>query len=230
LPAASLPAVVNLLVFVLVLAFLGPHASAFVASRLPHSGLGYYLLVVPTLVILWLLVFLICILLVNLLGNVIAGPFNDALSAQVERIEGRLPEERFEFAKVITRFGTSIGIELKKWGLYLLALLALAPLHLVPIAGSVLWTGLGGLLSFWFLGFEYLDYCFSRRNFTFADRRRFCFDRCAETIGQGIAIALTLLVPPFTLLMMPLSVVGSTLLFLDLEKETQAGSTPAPGR
>ncbi|MBI4864597.1 MAG: EI24 domain-containing protein [Candidatus Riflebacteria bacterium] len=214
---AVLPFVVNTVLFCLVLVLLGPRANGLVNSLLPGGGWSWYLLVVPAFLLAWLLVILLGALLVTVFGTLIAGPFNEMLSARVEALEGRLPPEAvLNWRQALGQMGASVLHELWKWGLYLLCLVVLAPLHLIPVVGSVSWTVVGSVLSFWFLGFEYLDYCFSRRRLSFADRRRFCAVHLKECLGLGMSVAATLVVPFVNLVTMPLSVVGATLLYLDL--------------
>jgi len=230
LPLAALPALANFLVFLAVIWALAPRATGLVHKLLPGWDAGWYWIVIaPLLVLAWALVFLLGILLINLLGNVIACPFNDILSAHVEKCERRLPVETVSWGQTVSRMGISALHELKKWIFYFLCLAILLPLHLVPVIGSILWTVVCGILSFWFLGFEYIDYSFSRRNLSFAERKAFCLDHFCETVGLGMSVSGTLFIPLCGLLVMPLSVVGSTLLYLELtpigipKNENEAG-------
>jgi CysZ protein len=215
LPIAALPLLANSAILMMVFFTLGPHVSGWVKSLLPSSNWGYalYILLLP---VVWSLALLLGALIVNLFGTIVASPFNEMLSARVEAKEGRLPQDQLlSWAATIARFGVVVLDEIKKWALYLLVMALLAFLWLIPIAGSIAFTFLGGLVTFWFLGYEYLDHCFSRRAMRFADRRAFCWKNKSAIIGLGMAITGATLIPFVFFVMMPVAVVGATLVFVE---------------
>jgi CysZ protein len=229
-PLAALPALVNLVVWAGIVALILGRAGRLVDALVPASGWAHYLLYVPALVLAYLVVLVVAAVLVHFFGSLVAAPFNDLLSARVERLEGRQVDEEGGVLRALARFGGSLIDELKKWGLYVVCLVALAPLLLVPIAGQLAWPVASSLVTFWFLAYEYLDYPFSRRGFRFADRRAFCWTHFRPMVGMGISVTVTTFVPLVCFVLMPLSVVGGTLLYLDLEPAAGAtqSSPPAP--
>ncbi len=220
LPYAIIPFIVSALLFLgavhLAWNVIPGYFSALVSYLSPGDGgffrqLLYYILCilvgVPVLVA--------AALLFNVLGGFVAGPFNDALSAKVERIVGgKCPEEGPFFA---TLRRTAL-MEAKRLLFYGAAMIALLPTDLVP--------GLGfacrGLAALFFLAFEYLDYPMARRGLPFAKRLKIVFGRPSWSLGLGSGSALLLLFPPTALLCIPLCVVASTLLYLDVLEPPQA--------
>lgn len=217
LPIAALPLLANTAVLFLVFFTLGPYAGDWVKSLLPAAGWARMLLFVPLQILAWGVALVLGAIIVNLFGTIIASPFNEMLSARVEMHEGRLPPDRLlGWGQTLARFGVVVFDEIKKWVLYLLVMTLLAFLWLIPILGSVLFTVLGGLVTFWFLGYEYLDHCFSRRHMRFADRRAFCWRNASSIIGLGMAITGGTLIPFVFFVVMPVATVGATLLYVEL--------------
>ena len=216
-PFAALPLIVNMVVLVVLVFVLGRHVSDWVGAVVPAAGWQYVVFGLPLKILAWGVAFLIGGLMVNLFGALIASPFNDVLSGRVELLEGRLPQDQIHtWAQALARFGLVLIDELKKWTVYLFVMACLLPLLLVPFAGHLAFTCLGALVTFWFLGFEYLDYCFSRRHLRFAERRQFCWAHKTAIIGLGASITCASMIPLSLFVVMPLAVVGATLLFLDL--------------
>ena len=217
IPFASLPLMANMVVLFALVFVLGPHAAHWVDSVLPREGWKHVLFSIPLQIVAWGLALAIGAVFVNLFGTLIASPFNDILSGRVESLEGRLPADRIlSWGQAVARIGLVLIDELKKWTVYLAVMAALLPLVLIPVAGHLAFTLLGSLVTFWFLGFEYLDYCFTRRHMHFAERRTFCWRNKTAIIGLGAAVTTATMIPFANFVVMPLAVVGATLLFLDL--------------
>lgn len=221
LPLAALPLLANMAVLTLMVFILGPHVSTWVsqwvAGIVAPGSAWYYVLVIPLKLLAWFLALATGAVFVNLFGTLIASPFNDMLSAKVETIEGRLPDDQVRsWSQAVARIGLVMLDEAKKWAVYVLVMLCLVPLMLVPVAGHLAFSFLGALVTFWFLGFEYLDYCFSRRATRFTERRQFCWANKGAIVGLGAAITCGTMIPFAGFVVMPLAVVGATLLFLDL--------------
>lgn len=217
LPIAVLPLLANMAVLTLLVLILGPYTSGWVERFMPQAGWARTLAYIPLKMLGWGIALAAGAVFVNLFGALIASPFNEVLSGKVEALEGRFPDDQVRtWSQAVARFSGALVDEVKKWTVYLALMALLVPLMLVPIAGHIAFSVLGSLLTFWFLGFEYLDYCFSRRNLRFTARRRFCWANKTAIIGLGAAITTATMIPFAGLVVMPLAVVGATLLFLDL--------------
>lgn len=221
LPLAALPLLANMAVLTLMVFILGPHVSGWVthwvAGIVTPGSAWYYVLVIPLKLLAWFLALATGAVFVNLFGTLIASPFNDMLSAKVETLEGRIPADQVRsWSQAVGRMGLVMIDELKKWTVYVLVMACLVPLMLVPVAGHLAFSFLGALVTFWFLGFEYLDYCFSRRDTRFTERRQFCWSNKTAIIGLGAAITCGTMIPFAGFVVMPVAAVGATLLYLDL--------------
>ena len=219
-PFAAMPLGVNMVVLAALVFFFGPHASSWVDSTLPHEGWKIFLSI-PLKLLAWMMVFFLGAVFVNFFGALIASPFNDLLSSRVEMLEGRLPPARvLTWGQAAARLGITVIDELKKWVVYLMVMALLVPLMIVPVWGHMAFSVLGFVVTAWFLGFEYLDYCFTRRHMHFPERRAFCWANKTAIVGLGSAITAASMIPFMGLVVMPFSVVGATLLYLDLVAPT----------
>ena len=155
----------------------------------------------------------------TLVGNVVASPFNDRLSAATERRLGlRAPDEEGSGLLGIGREGwRAVNDELRRMIFFVLVQAALLPLNVVPVAGSLAYAALSVAFGVLFVALDFTDYAMSRRRIPFAERRRTVFRHGALMAGFGSALFLTIFVPGLSLLCMPLGVVGGTLLYADLE-------------
>lgn len=189
----------------------------------------------------WLLALLLAIaaLLIvwftfTLVGNIIASPFNELLSAATERRLGlRGSDEGGQGLLAIGREARRAVIDaLRRMLFFLLVQLALLPLNLIPVAGSLAYATLSVVFAVLFVTLDFTDYAMARRRIPFADRQRTVLRHRALMAGFGSALFLTIFVPGLSLLCMPLGVVGGTLLVVDIEASHLAGATrrASPGR
>lgn len=185
----------------------------------------------------WLLALLLAIaaLLVvwftfTLIGNVIASPFNELLSAATEcRLGLRAPDDGGKGLLAMGREARrAVGDELRRTAFFVLVQAALLPLNLIPVAGSVAYATISVAFGVLFVALDFTDYAMSRRRLPFAERRRTVFRHRALMAGFGSSLFLTIFVPGLSLLCMPLGVVGGTLLYLDLEASRGSGDPPGP--
>lgn len=219
LPVASLPLLANMAVLVITFFVIGPHVGGWVEHAVPKTG-WWVAIYYPLKIVAYGVALLAGAIVVNLFGTIIASPFNEMLSGRVEALEERLPPgQTVSWAQTFARFGFVIVDEIKKWTLYLAVMGCLLFVLLIPVLGQVVFTLVGGCVTFWFLGYEYLDHCFGRRAMFFAQRRAFCWANRSAIIGLGMAITFASMVPLAFFFVMPLATVGATLLFLDLTAE-----------
>ena len=176
------------------------------------------------LLVLWVL----GLVLVVFLSNVIAAPFNDLLSEEVEhRVVGT---EGPDFAlRVLVRDTVrTVALEALKMGLYLAVMVPLYLVSLlVPVAGQVVYSVFGFLFTACYFAIDYVDWPASRRNRGVRYRFGMLRQHPLPMVGFGTGVWLFLFIPLVNLLFMPAAVAGGTLLFLDLEGETGRSATGA---
>jgi CysZ protein len=157
-------------------------------------------------------------------STVIAAPFNDALSAAIERrVLGQAAPSGswWSFAADVLR---TLALELTKLALYVAVMGPLWLLSwLVPGPGQVVHMVFGILFTVSYVALDYIDWPASRRRYSIKQRFSLFVSRPWLMLGFGVAAWACLFVPLLNLAFMPLSVAGGTLLFLDLESSGPEG-------
>jgi len=240
---AVLPFVINLAVFGLAIFAFGywfgelwQFASAWTEITRPEAWYWvplYWLLALVRWLIAALLVVVAILILwfsFTLLGNIIASPFNELLSAAVERRlgSGGGQAEDGGWRALVGEMGRALSDETRKMAFFLLVQAALLPLNLIPLAGTLAYTALSLGFGALFVALEFTDYPMARRRIPFADRRRAVWRHRAVMSGFGGSLFLTFLVPGLNLLLLPVGVVAGTLLYLDLVPSGPGSGAP-PG-
>ena len=165
------------------------------------------------------------LVVLSLVTNVIAAPFNDALSEAVERLETGKEGTKFSLRVMFRDLVRTVGLELTKLALYVAIMGPLFLLSLLlPAVGQILYSVFGFIVTAIYFAIDYIDWPASRRNrglrYRFSVLRRNFW----PMFGFGTGVWLFLFVPFVNLLFMPAAVAGGTLLFLELER----GNEPPP--
>lgn len=162
-------------------------------------------------------------------GMVVAAPFHDALS---ERVEKAMKGSRGSGARGVPAFVGSatrgVGFALRTLLWQLVWIVITLPFLLVP--------GVGFLPMFavvaWFSGLGFVDVPLARYDFRLRHRRAFIRRHRAAIFGLGVVMEILFLVPFLGLLLLPLGVIGGTLLFVETDWERlfyEAALDPPPG-
>lgn len=179
---------------------------------------GIYFLYEP---LVYLVAIVIAILAAALASGVIASPFNDALSTEIEpREAGRRKEDEggFSIRSLVTDLDLTLKIEFSKLALFFGVMIPLfITSWIVPGVGPILYATFAYLFSLAYFALDYIEWPASKRGIDFRGRLRLLrafFPRMADF---GLGISFLLAIPFINLFFMPAAVAGGTLLFLDLE-------------
>jgi CysZ protein len=154
---------------------------------------------------------LILLMLVSYgLSFIIAGPFNDILSEQVETIATGIEPPPFRFKKFLADLWRTIRVETLKALVLISIPVVLFVFSLVPVIGSPLYIVLTFFFGAWDLGFSYADLPYGRRAAPFRERIAFARRERWALMGLGAGF----IVPFFSLIFAAPMVVGGTLLFV----------------
>ena len=227
LPYMVIPAAINTLLFATVGWVLWSYGGALVETlqAMVAGDHAWYLawLVWLLEVLMWAVIatlaFALAFVVVYLLGNVLASPFNDLLSQAVEDIRLGKIDEPFSLKGVIADAGFTVGQELRRLVFFVIVTAALLLLHLVPVVGSMLNAVLTPLFAIFFVALEYMDLPMARRRFRFRTRLGALWSNRAVGAGFGAATAALLCVPLLNFVCIPVAVVGGTLLYSDLVEQ-----------
>ncbi len=188
------------------------------------SVLGALHWVVSALVL--ILMWALGLIAVVFLTNVIAAPFNDLLSEEVERLVTGREGAPFSLRTLARDSVRTIGLELFKLVIYAVVMLPMLLFSYVPVVGPVLYAIVGFLFTALYFAIDYVDWPASRRNRSIHFRFGMLQDHFLPMFGFGTGVWLFLFIPLVNLLFMPAAVAGGTLLFLDLEGEAKGAARP----
>jgi len=162
-------------------------------------------------------------LLFSLIRQIVAAPFNDVLSLRSEGVYRelkRLPVTAGARGSAHGE-GTARGMlraltdTIRLCSAEYLAYLFVLPFLLVPAAGMALFW----IVRAYYAGVNALDIALSCRGFTYAEKKRLFKANRAQLIGLGLGSALFDMTVVLALASLPASVVGATMVYLDLERE-----------
>jgi uncharacterized protein involved in cysteine biosynthesis len=170
-----------------------------------------------------LLLWAVGLVLVVFLTNVVAAPFNDLLSEEVEHLLIGKKGPDFSLKILVRDSVRTVGLEAVKMVLYLAVMVPLYLLSLLlPGIGQVIYTIFAFLFTAFYFAIDYVDWPASRRNRGVGYRFGMLRAHFLPMFGFGTGVWLFLFIPLVNLLFMPAAVAGGTMLFLDLEGETAA--------
>ena len=154
-------------------------------------------------ILLYLAVFMICLLSSLLIVNIISSPIYEIVSVAVER---EIMGSKVVEIGILESIGL-IGEEIKK----VLFILGVSILLLFIPGINVI----SFIITAFLVGWNFYDYPLARRGWSFKERFSFVMKDCWAVMGFG----LWLLIPLLQVVLFPLAVVGGTMLSLDSIKE-----------
>lgn len=179
-----------------------------------------------------LALFVVSVVVFWVVGNMLSSPFYDVMAEKTEALLLDRPEQPFDWRIVLGDAWLSIRHSALGLGMYIVVMVLLFSLNLIPGIGSALYTVLSWTASVFFVAREMMDIPLSRRRTPFRDKLRWMSEHKALLAGLGSSCMLLLMVPLVDLVVMPVAVMGGTLLFVHLDGEgagvPQRGPTTAP--
>lgn len=181
-------------------------------NHLPQwQGFWYEFLYYPLLIGAGLLAFVMSIYTVYILQSLIAVPFYSLLAERtLESMQKRPKGGGWRRALAMLKSGAVKSIALLLLGALLFVLSFVPVLNLLAVAAAML-----------LLAFDSMDYAFETLGWGLRQRLRYLKREWVQWFGMAAGLALTLLVPGLTLLVIPGAVVGAALL---VKSDTQPGN------
>ncbi len=164
-----------------------------------------------------------------MVAGLVAVPFNDRLSNDVElQVLGPL-DEPFDLRVMLGDLLMSLRHTLAGLLLWATLLFLLFLLNLVPGIGSIVGTAGSVLVSCVLLARETMDGCMSRRRLGFLHKLRVVRANLWLCVGLGFGAWLGMWVPLMNFLVLPMAVAGGTRMFCWLELEGQIPNEAGDG-
>jgi len=212
---AMLPLLVNIVLFAIGVPLAVWGAVVLMGSVLPSQGAFQDLLRLFLQVTVAVAVMVASLFLFVIVGNVVAAPFNSALS---EAIEAHL-----NGSPVVGGLGAFSGAvrgvrtALARLLLFLLFYPLIFAVQLVPVIGPVLHPILAILYGAFVLSLDFSDPTFERHLPRFRDRVGYIRRHKARYLGFGLTAVAMALVPIINFLLLPVGVAGAAMLYLESE-------------
>lgn len=186
----------------------------FIAGFLPRGQAWYWAWLTYILTLLaTAAAFVLAFFSFTVIGNIIAAPFNDLLSEQVEkRLTGKSLQGPADMRGQLLQTLRAVVVEARKMLVFLLGLALLFAFNIVPGLGSVIYVLLAACWTIFFLAAEYTGYVFARKGFSFQEQKQIILGNSGLMAGFGFGIFCVLAVPFVQFFTIPLGVIGATLL------------------
>jgi uncharacterized protein involved in cysteine biosynthesis len=152
-------------------------------------------------------------------GVILASPFYDRLSEQVERLHDATPARPTTSAAQIAG-DIAVGVlhSFGNFALYMSLSCPLACVQGVPFVGEVLGVIGGTLLSSGLVAIEVLDFSLARRRYGWWQKLRWLWSHRATMLGLGFGSWILLLVPLGGFVITPVAVIAATELFIAMQR------------
>lgn len=177
-----------------------------------YFGVLYY----AVAVILVLTFIIIAFYAFTIIGNIIASPFNSALSEKTEALMNS--SAAASASGVIALFkdvAHSVGTEIKRLLYFLFWLFPLLLINFIPVIGQVLYFILMFFYTCYALTFSFMDYSLDRRFRSFRQKNKIIFSDKARMTGFGTVCFMIGLIPVLNLFLIPVCVIGATMMFVN---------------
>jgi len=169
-----------------------------------------WIVAIPTLLV-------FCYFTFTMVGLVIAAPFNDMLSARVERAicHPREGEERLPLMMTGRLMALTMWDSLVIVARQLLWTIATLPFLVIPIVGFIPFF----LVTAHFTGLGYFDTSMARNNLRNRHKTPVLRVHRMELLGLGAVMELLFMIPFVGLLLLPLGVTAGTILYCEIDWE-----------
>lgn len=154
-----------------------------------------------------------------LTSNLVASPFVDRLSQEVEWIVRGVAEPRSTWSEALADLALSVFHSLLALVVWLAVVAGCFVLGFVPIVGSVASLVIVSVVTALLLAREAMDGPMSRRRMGFVDKLRVVLANTPHALGLGLVQGAVLWIPFLNLAVLPMAVAGGTMLFCHLERE-----------
>ncbi|MBK7860424.1 MAG: EI24 domain-containing protein [Archangiaceae bacterium] len=145
------------------------------------------------------------------------APLQDPISEATESHCGDFTAPPFSMGRLFKSAGTSIAHTASRLAILVIGFFALLPLNLVPAVGSVAYGVVSTVWAAWWLTAEYLSGPMARHLLPFRRVLATMRERPMVCLGFGFALYVLLWVPVLNFFLVPIAVVGGTLLFRALK-------------
>lgn len=152
--------------------------------------------------------------------TLVSAPMSEVLSEKVEVLLLDCEPPPFKFKVFLKELGRTIVQEVVKLLIYLTVMTPLFVISLfIPVIGPIILFLIGGFLTSLYLAYDQLDRCFSRHTIPVHQRLNFVKKFFFRSLGLGTVGFFILLIPGGVIFVLPSTVAGACLLFLESDED-----------
>jgi CysZ protein len=170
--------------------------------------------------------FLAALILAFLFSQLLSAPIYTRMAAETRHLYTGIPVQPMGgmYADVVL----PILSQAQKIALYLVPQIPLLLLNLIPVVGSILYLSVNAIFTMFWIALDYFDYPLDTESnpLTIRDRIRYIVEHLPMTSGFSAMMLLILSIPLVNLLILPVGVIGATLLYCDVKKAESSPDTP----
>ncbi len=216
-----IPLVINLVVFAL-LTWIGISYFGDLLNLLLPAGDEWW--AVLSRVVLWLIfatsALLIMFFTFSIVANLIGAPFNALLAEKVEELltGTKIQKATGSPGSFVSEIPSSIFYELGKITYYVIFSGLILILAVVPIA-SIVFPFVWFVFTAWMLSLEYLGYPMENHGMKFSTVRKEAGKELMMSLGFGLAVMISTVLPLVNFVIMPAAVAGATVMWIETRKK-----------
>lgn len=171
--------------------------------------------------LLWLLVVLAlgfgALLVFVSVAGVVAGPFNELLSAAVEEALTGVAGPRFSLAGFLRDAVVGVLHGLRRLLVFVLGAVVLFAISFIPVIGTIAAPAIGFWLAARGAAYDCYDAVLARRGLSYQAKLAYLARHRGRSFGLGATVAGLLVIPGVNLIALGLGATGATLAVHDLE-------------
>lgn len=211
-----IPFAINVILFLSGLFFFVNNIDSLLQS-IPKSDAWYFAILYYLLAVLLVASFLILTFYTfTIIGNIIASPFNSALSEKIEELQFNSKKDKPFNLKIIIRDAyRAIMTEFKRLFLFICIFIPIFILNFIPVIGQAAYFILMLVFTAWGLSFTFMDYAMERKTASFRRKLQIVSSRKSLALGFGLMCFLFGLIPVFNLFLIPVCVTAGTLIYFN---------------
>lgn len=172
----------------------------------------------PLMVLVGLIIVVGVLYLIYVLHSLIATPFYSLLAERTLQLEGKGAQNFTSWRQWSANLVTMLRVSIVKSIVFVILGAVLFLASFVPVVNI-----LAAVAAMFLLAWDCMDYALEARRLKFRQRLSYFFKNKAQWAGMAFGLALTLLLPGLTLLVIPGAVTGAALILKDTD-ESQAPS------
>ena len=214
------PIIINIIVFAIAI-YVGSHYFTKYIDRILPDGSTWIAILFYVIIVLFIIaVAAIIYFTFTAIAHLVAAPFNDLLSEEIEKkLTGKKVDEKFSFSKILEDVGRTMKNEIKKFLLFGFFQVIILVFNLIPVIGQFIYAALSILITAYVLGYGYFAIPCDRQRIPLLDQFAYIRKNKMLFLGFGLISSFLIIIPILNLFFLPVCVVAGTIHYVNLIKK-----------